>query len=153
MGGHPANYASGMDDDLHQLGEDLVTTSARIMRWTPKDGYSLSLASARILARLIDNGPTRISTLAALERSSQPTITNHVKRLEAEGLVRRDADAGDARVWVITTTDEGRRQMQAMRHQLGTNVEPYLAELTDEDRTKLREGLAVMLKLMSLRRH
>lgn len=140
-----------MEDDLHQLGEDLVTTSARIVRWTPKDGYTLSLASARILARLIDNGPTRISDLATLERSSQPTITNHVKRLEAEGLVRRDTDAADARVWVITATEEGRRQMREMRYQLGTNVEPFLADLSEADRAALRDGLSVMLKLMAQR--
>ena len=47
----------------------------------------MSLAAARLLARLLDNGPTRISDLAIQERCSQPTITNHVKRLEAAGLV------------------------------------------------------------------
>src|SRR5690606_36849264 len=112
-------YPSAMADDLHQLGEDLVTTAARVVRWVPKDGYTLCLASARILARLIDNGPTRISDLATLERSSQPTITNRVKRLEADGLVRRDPDRTDARVWVISPTEAGQRQMRAMRHQLG----------------------------------
>jgi len=138
-----------MADDLHQLGEDLVTTAARVVRWVPKDGYTLSLASARILARLIDNGPTRISDLATLERSSQPTITNHVKRLEADGLVRRDPDRTDARVWVISPTEAGLRQMRAMRHQLGSNVEPHLARLSETDRQALRDGLAVMRRLMA----
>ena len=50
-----------MDDDLHTLGEDLITTSARVVRWVPKsNSFTLSLAAARILARLNDNGPTRI---------------------------------------------------------------------------------------------
>lgn len=41
--------------------------------------------------------------------------------------------------------------MRAMRYQLGTNVEPFLAELSEADRVALREGLSVMLKLMTQR--
>ena len=95
---------------LQKLGEDIITTAARIVRWVPKNSdISLSLAAARILARLNDSGPTRISDLAAVERSSQPTITNHVKRLEALGLVERRSHPGDARAWIISLTTEGER--------------------------------------------
>jgi DNA-binding MarR family transcriptional regulator len=94
-----------MDDDLHALGEDLITTAARVVRWVPKEnGFSISLAAARLLARLQDNGPTRISDLALTEKCSQPTITNHVKRLEAAHLVERAADSRDARAWMIKLT-------------------------------------------------
>ena len=79
-----AEYPAQMDDNLHTLGEDLITTAARVVRWVPKEnGFSISFAAARLLARLEDNGPTRISELAVAENCSQPTITNHVKRLEA----------------------------------------------------------------------
>ena len=109
-----------MEEDLNQLGEDLVTTAARIVRWVQTDGLTLSLASARILARLYDNGPSRISDLAARERSSQPTITNHVKRLEAAHLVERSSDPSDARAWMIKLTDLGHQQLVEMRTTLGT---------------------------------
>ena len=93
---------------LQKLGEDLITTAARMVRWVPKsDDIMLSLAAARILARLNDSGPTRISDLAAAERSSQPTITNHVKRLEALRLVERQTHPGDARAWIISLTADG----------------------------------------------
>ena len=70
-----------------------------MVRWVPKEnGFTISLAAARLLARLHDNGPTRISDLATAERCSQPTITNHVKRLEAARLVDRHVDPRDARV-------------------------------------------------------
>ena len=89
----PTEYPAKMDDDLHALGEDLITHAARMVRWAPKDSsIELSLAAARLLARLYDNGPTRISDLAIAERCSQPTITNHVKRLEAARLVQRSVD-------------------------------------------------------------
>jgi DNA-binding MarR family transcriptional regulator len=140
-----------MSEDLHALGEDLITTSARIVRWVPKSStFTLSLAAARILARLSDNGPTRISELAIAERCSQPTITNHVKRLEASELVARTADARDARAWMIDLTPKGREQLAVMRDSLGTEVEPYLARLSRRDLKALREGVEAMRRLMAL---
>jgi DNA-binding MarR family transcriptional regulator len=142
-----------MDYDLHGLGEDLVTTSARVVRWVPKsDGFGLSLAAARILARLNDNGPTRISDLATAERCSQPTITNHVKRLEAMGLVDREADPRDARAWMIGLNSAGQKELAEMRDSLGTSIEPYLARLSRRDLKALREGVDAMQRLMALSR-
>jgi DNA-binding MarR family transcriptional regulator len=142
-----------MDEDLRQLGEDLITTAARTLRWVPRpDSFSLSLAAARILARLSDNGPSRISDLAEQELSSQPTITNHVKRLEAAGLVARSADAHDARAWRISLTPKGIRQLAEMRNIVGTQVEPYLAKLSRRDLKALREGVDAMHRLMALDR-
>jgi DNA-binding MarR family transcriptional regulator len=138
-----------MEEDLNQLGEDLVTTSSRIIRWVSTDGLTLSLASARILARLFDNGPSRISDLAALERSSQPTITNHVKRLEAARLVERRPDPSDARAWMIELTPLGDQELAAMRAALGANVQPYLAKLPHRDLKALRQGIEVMRRLLA----
>ena len=79
-----------MTDNLQALGEELISTAGRMVRWVPKgEGFTISLAAARLLARLHDDGPTRISDLAVAECCSQPTITNHVKRLESAGLVDR----------------------------------------------------------------
>jgi len=140
-----------MDEDLHALGEDLITTSARIVRWVPKSGpFTLSLAAARILARLHDNGPTRISELAIAERCSQPTITNHIKRMEAAEFVRRSPDPRDARAWIIELTPQGQQQLRDLRDSLGTGLEPYLAQLSRRDRKALREGIEAMRRLMTV---
>lgn len=138
-----------MEEDLNQLGQDLVTTSARVVRWVRTDGFTLSLASARVLARLSDNGPSRISDLAALERSSQPTMTNHVKRLEADHLVERSPDPSDARAWKIKLTDQGHKQLAEMRATLGSNVRPHLAKLPQRDRKALRQAIEVMRRMMA----
>lgn len=140
-----------MERDLAGLGEDLITTAARLVRWAPKPSPSgQSLSAVRILARIGDQGPTRISDLAAAENCSQPTITNHVKRLESAGLVERAADPRDARAWMIALTDAGRAQLDELRHALGTGVEPYLAQLSRRDRKALREGVDAMHRLMAL---
>lgn len=140
-----------MDDDLHRLGQDLITTSARIVRWVPKsDGFTLSLAAVRILARLNDAGPTRISDLAIAERCSQPTITNHVKRLEGLSLVDRQPDPRDARAWMIGLTPAGLSELAGIRDSLGTSVEPYLAQLSRRDLKALHDGVEAMHRLLAL---
>jgi len=142
-----------MADDLPHLGEELITTAARVVRWVPKPTrIRLSLAAARILARLEDNGPTRISDLAGQERSSQPTITNHVKRLESAGLVERSPDATDARAWQIRLTDSGHKELADMRQAVGTSLEPYLAQMSQRERKALQDGINAMQRLISLDR-
>ncbi|MGI3779541.1 MAG: MarR family winged helix-turn-helix transcriptional regulator [Janthinobacterium lividum] len=139
-----------MDDDLLSLGEDVVTTAARVVRWVPRDAdFGLSLAAVRLLARIRDNGPVRISDLAVSENCSQPTITNHVKKLEAQHLVTRTADPRDARAWMIDLTDAGNQRLAEMRQSLGQSVLPMLSSLSRKDQKALREGVDAMRRLMS----
>jgi len=148
-------YASRMaaDVDIQQLGEDLITTAARVVRWVPKPSrIRLSLAAARILAQISDNGECRISDLAEQERSSQPTITNHVKRLERAGFVERSPDAADARAWRIRVTEAGEHELAEMRRAVGTSLEPYMARMSQRDRKALQAGVEAMRRLMSLDR-
>lgn len=140
-----------MTGDLHELGELLVSVTAGLVRRLPSDGMEISLAAARVLARIKDNGPCRISDLAIQERSSQPTITNHVKRLEAAGLVERTMDPSDARAWLIELSPLGQQRLTELRQQMGTNVEPMLAKLNARERRALRNGLEVMQRLIALR--
>jgi DNA-binding MarR family transcriptional regulator len=138
-----------MDEDLLTLGEDVVTTAARVVRWVPRDDFGLSLAAVRLLARIRDHGAVRISDLAVAENCSQPTITNHVKKLEAQQLVTRTADPSDARAWMIGLTDQGSQRLAEMRHSLGTSVLPMLASLSRKDQKALRDGVEAMRRLMA----
>ena len=150
----PTEYPARMEENLQSLGEELITTAARIVRWAPKDaeGFTISLAAARLLARLEDDGPTRISDLATLERCSQPTITNHIKRLEGAGLVDRSADPRDARAWMIRLTDEGKQQLTSIRSSIGSSIEPHLAAIGKDDLQAIRAGIGAMQRLMTTER-
>jgi DNA-binding MarR family transcriptional regulator len=140
-------------DNLQALGEELISTAGRMIRWVPKgEGFTISLAAARLLARLHDEGPTRISDLAIAERCSQPTITNHVKRLEAAGLVDRTVDPRDARAWMIRLTPAGEQELVNLRVSIGKGLEPYLASMSSSDLQKLREGVGAMQRLMAIER-
>jgi DNA-binding MarR family transcriptional regulator len=139
-----------VEEDLQQLGEELFSTASRMVRWAPKEqGFHISFAAARLLARLYDNGPTRISDLATAERCSQPTITNHVKRLESASLVAREVDPHDGRVCIISLTEPGMAELVRMREAIGAGLEPYLARLSQADRQALQDGIVVMQRLMT----
>lgn len=142
---------TSVSEDLHELGELLVTTAAAVVRRVPTDGMEISLAAARVMARIKDNGPCRISDLATQERSSQPTITNHVKRLETAGLVQREMDPRDARAWLIALTPLGRQRLDEIRIRLGHNIEPMLSTLSARDRKALRSGLDVLQRMLAAR--
>jgi DNA-binding MarR family transcriptional regulator len=137
-----------MTDDLHRLGEDLIATSARVVRWAPAERASLSVAATRILSRLRDAGQLKISDLAVQERSSQPTITNHIKRLEDLGYVERHSDPHDARVSLISVTSKGRAQLSAIRHELGSFLAPRLETLSPSERKALRTAITALNRLV-----
>jgi DNA-binding MarR family transcriptional regulator len=138
-----------MPEDLQQLGADLISLAGRVVRWAPNEGFDMSLAAARVMARLLDSGPMRISDLAAREHCSQPTISNHVQRLERAGLVGRSGHSTDGRVSVIRITKAGEAELKNMRQIIGQNLTPALGALSDADREALRAGLEVMRRLMS----
>jgi DNA-binding MarR family transcriptional regulator len=121
-----------------------------LVRWAPTDDWAISLASARILTRLSDNGPSRISDLDELENCTHPAITNHVKRLDAANLVSRRTNPTDARAWVIELTETGVGQLHGMRNSFGTDLEPYLATLTSRDQKALRNSCIFLLCLWLL---
>jgi DNA-binding MarR family transcriptional regulator len=140
-----------VDEDLSRLAHDLVTACARMLRWTPVGDLPISLAGARLIARVTEHGPARVGDLAEQEHSSQPTITNHIKRLEAQGLLTRTPDPTDGRAWMITATPAGVAQLAEVRRTLAANIEPLLTELGDDDRAAIRAGVDAMQRLMRLK--
>ncbi len=56
-----------------------------------------------------------VRELAARERVSPPALSNHIDRLERDGLVSRTPDASDRRRVGMTLTDEGQRVLRRVR--------------------------------------
>src|SRR3984885_14233829 len=109
------------------------------------------LARARILTRLLAkqvdselsptevitlntlrDGPRRITELAELEGLAQPTTTLLVKRLEELGLVRRERQADDGRVVLVSLEPAGLQAHEDFRAQLTALLRADLATTTDE---------------------
>lgn len=59
-------------------------------------------------------------------------MTLLVKQLAQRGLVRRDRQARDGRVVLVSVTDPGRRALEQFRAEAQTALRAYLAEMSDE---------------------
>ncbi|MCV7281351.1 MarR family transcriptional regulator [Mycolicibacterium flavescens] len=131
------------------LGSDLLSVVARINRLaTQRVRLPLGYAQARLLSTIEDQGPTRISDLAALDHCSQPTMTTQVRRLEDAGMVTRRVDPDDARAVLIEITAEGVDTLRQVRIDRGAAIDPYLDRLDDQDRDTLAEAVRVLRRLL-----
>jgi len=139
-----------IDTDLTQLGVDMVVASARVTRMASRDVSALPHAAMRLLGRLDELGPTRISELAKADRCSQPTMSNLVQRQEEQGWVRREADPADSRASLISLTDAGYAELQRARQEAGAAIATRLRQLPATDLTTLEAAVAVMRKILTL---
>ena len=86
---------------------------------------------AGVLSSLAD-GPRRITELAELEGLAQPTTTLLVKRLEEMGLVKRQRQADDGRVVLVSVEPAGIEALEDYRAQFMALLRADLATATDE---------------------
>jgi DNA-binding MarR family transcriptional regulator len=74
-----------------------------------------------------------IRELAARERVSPPALSNHVDRLERDGLVSRTPSASDRRRVGLALTDEGQRVLRRVRSRRTAWLATRLGGLSPEE--------------------
>ncbi len=138
------HYAGVTEADL---AGDLVVHAARLVRAVRRD---LELpAGTRILSLLDEHGPLGVTTLADLDRSSQPTMSGAVAQLVELGWVTKSPNPADARGALVALTDVGRTELRRIRRSIGDHVAALVADhprLTTED---LGTAVAVLEALVS----
>ncbi len=136
--------------DAEQLGSDLLSVVARLNRLaTQRAGLEVPYAQVRLLAQVEEQGPARISTLAAADHCSQPTMTTQVQRLETEGWVTREADPADARAVLVTITDAGTEALRQARARRADVVAPHVAALSHGERDTLADAVEIIRRLLA----
>lgn len=131
------------------LGADLLTVVARLNRMaTQQSVLPLPYAQARLLAQIEQQGPSRISELAAADHCSQPTMTTQVQRLEAGGWVERRGDPTDARAVLVSVTPAGMETLRRTRAVRAAVVVPHLERLEPERLATLAEAVDILRDLL-----
>jgi DNA-binding MarR family transcriptional regulator len=101
-----------------------------------------------VLLKQIERRPgIGLLDLAALERLRAPTITSHIKRLEAVGLVRKIADRVDKRRVGLHITAAGRRAIQSSTRARHAFIAERLASLTSEEIEALNQAAPILARL------
>ena len=130
--------------DLSQPATDLLELVSLIVRGV-SDNRDLSLTAVAVLGSLDRRGPQRITTMAAAEGVSQPSMTQLVQRLEQRGLVSRTSDPSDGRVALVSLTDEGRAVLAARRQRNARRIADLLADLPESEVRALAKALDAVL--------
>ena len=126
----------------------LTRVSRRLRLEANKAGLS---AQEEFLLTYIRKHPgVGVSALAEVEQTSRPTMSGHIKRLEAQGLLVRAGDAEDARRSGLTITPAGEKKLDALRRQRNDWLAARLARLSPAERQALAEAAGPLLKLVAL---
>src|SRR5690349_6918358 len=108
----------------------------------------LTLAHLSILLTLLDQGPIRMTELAAHERVRTPTTTVAIRRLEKLGLVKRSRDPSDLRAVLVDITPRGLAQHKEALAARRAQLAALLARLSDEDLETLTKALVPLERLV-----
>lgn len=131
--------------DLALVLERLV----RVVRRLATAG-DLGPAPASTVTRLVREGPTRLTDLAAGEGVSQPGMTQLVTRLERDGYVRRSSSPVDGRVVLVEATAAGSDLVDRRRTQRSEAVGALLAQLPPDDRALVLAAVPALDRLADL---
>src|ERR1700733_14188588 len=117
---------------IEYVSTQLLSRAATLTRLLAKRVNSELSHTEAIVLNTLGGGPRRITELAELEGLAQPTTTLLVKRLEELGLVRRERQADDGRVVLVSLEPAGLQAHEDFRAQLTALLRADLATTTDE---------------------
>ena len=124
---HPGNSREDIAEALEQAS---ILTTRHIT------DQALSLTAALALSRLNEEGPIRLTTLAAAEGISQPSMTQLIQRLERQGLATRINDPEDGRAALVNITDTGRALLDDRRRDRRDRLAELLMALHQRTRRR-----------------
>jgi DNA-binding MarR family transcriptional regulator len=144
--------------EVTQLAEGLHRTLSKLFSILRRGDRSagaatageLTLAQLSILVTLLDQGPIRMTDLAAHERVRTPTTTVAIRRLEKIGLVKRSRDPSDLRAVLVDITPRG---LAVHRESLANRIAALagmLSKLNDSELETLTKALAPLERLATL---
>lgn len=137
---------AGAGSDAATLADRLHSLAIHLLRQLRREDEASGLSAPRLsaLSVVVFAGPLSMSRLAELEQVRLPTMSRLVRALEAEGLVRRTADPGDARSVRLHATARGTRLLHAGRARRVASLAGALSVLPVEDRRRLASALSLL---------
>lgn len=136
--------------DPGALAARLVADALRLTRRTERGGSAAQVGHVRMsaLSRLVANGPTPLTRLAALEGITPPSMTRLVHALERDGLAARERSTTDGRVVNVRATAEGHAAVRSWQDPGTTAVVSRLAALPPGDRAALVRAAAIIERIV-----
>ena len=128
------------------VADALHSAAIHLLRGVRKEDERAGVGPARLsaLSVLVFVGPARLTDLARIEQVKPPTMTKVIAGLEAGGLVRRRADASDARAVRLEATPRGTKLLQEGRRRRVERLAAALQPLAPEEVDVLARAAAII---------
>ncbi len=129
-----------------RVADRLHSTAIQLLRRLRSEDRRTGLSGPRAsaLSVVVFGGPVTLGELAAAEQVKPPTMTRLVTAMEAQGLVKREGDASDARVVRVRATPKGIRILQEGRARRIARLQAALQELSEEELALLGRATALL---------
>ncbi len=133
-----------------EIAEELRPALLRLARNLRRETEALGVTSHQVtLLWLVRNRPgLSLRELAVEEGISAPSLSGHVDRLEAAGLLRRVRSTDDRRRVGLELTREGQSLLKRVRARRTTWLAERVALLSDEERERLDAALPSLYALL-----
>lgn len=131
-------------DDALALAEALRPLAHRLIRQLRRESadFGVSLLQLQLLATIIKHPGIGTAELARQERVRGPTISGHIKALEAAGLLARTTPAADDRRRIgLVVTEKGRTLVKTMKRRRTDLLAQRIGELSREARRAIRDAI------------
>jgi DNA-binding MarR family transcriptional regulator len=135
----PARVSAGLERSLSQVGRAILRLE--IPQDALPDGTTVSRTGYWLLVRVSEEGPVRLSDVAASVELDLSTISRQIRDLVAAGLIARTPDPADGRAALLTLTERGRSVLEAASEARRRVLELAIADWTDDERNALTSGL------------
>jgi DNA-binding MarR family transcriptional regulator len=130
IAGRTASEMPGLDIAEQKSWQNFLDSTLRLYSTLNRrltDAHQLSLFDVRVL-EMLDSAPggcARMGDLAEALPSLPSRLTRQIRRLEGQGLVRREASRDDGRGVVAAITDDGRAAAQQAMVTYAQGVRTY----------------------------
>jgi len=129
----PPDRGSDRARRIEYVSTQLLARAQVLARLLAKQVDSELSRTEATMLNTLSGGPRRITELAECEGLAQPTTTLLVKRLEEMGLVRRERQADDGRVVLVSLEPAGIEALDDFRAQFMALLRTDLATTTTDE--------------------
>jgi DNA-binding MarR family transcriptional regulator len=137
------------DEDVSDCVGEVLDQALDLTARFLSDRAELGASAAFVMNRVCREGPIRLTTLAAREGVSQPSMTQLIQRLERQGLVTRLADPEDGRAALIGISECGLKLLEDRKRLRRERLTALLATLTSDEESSLRLSARVAAPILS----
>ena len=133
-------------DVANRLRPVLLHLNRHLRREVHTSGVSAGQLS--LLSAICDNPSIGVAELAAREGTSMPSVSSHIDRLEASGLITRRQSDRDRRRVDLEVTAEGLRVLRVIRSKRTAWLSARLETLDDDDLAAIEAAIEPLAALL-----